>query len=184
MTDSLDLTIGAVEALLAVALVVNLRRSSRTARLQAVLVAFFALRAGERIAAGISGRRDGSLDVFVDLVVGVTLVALLVTVGKTFGRIEETWDSARRRALEYERALADYRQLARHRLANPLTAIVGSARALHELPDLDPDTRRQLVRAILDEARRLEAASLEPGAPLAPEERGLQPEPHLDRQDR
>jgi signal transduction histidine kinase len=68
----------------------------------------------------------------------------------------------------------------RHRLANPITAISGSARLLHDVPDLDEGTRREFVAAILAQAERLEAVALEPDAPLAPEESGLRPRPDLD----
>jgi signal transduction histidine kinase len=179
----LDLAIGGLEAVLALVLMAGVRSFRRTAPLLAAFAAFFALRAGERLITGVSGNDSGSLSLGVDLVVGGILVVLVFTVAEMFGGLELTWRAARWREREYERALTDYRRLARHRIANPLAAIVGSAQALRELPNLEPETRRELVDAIIREAKRLEAISLEPHVELALEEQGLEPEPRLDRSD-
>lgn len=45
-----------------------------------------------------------------------------------------------------------------HELRTPLTAIVAAASSLEAAPELDPETRAQLVRVILDSARRLDDA--------------------------
>lgn len=80
-------------------------------------------------------------------------------------------------ASEYRRALRDYTQLTRHRLANPLTAITAGIATLRDL-DLDPDTRRAVLDAMHETAGRLERAVLHPEV-LSPEEHELVPTPML-----
>ena len=91
-------------------------------------------------------------------------------------RVPELVARARRRADEYARARADYDRLLRHRIANPLAAVRGIAITLESYPDLDPDTRRQLVSALVVASEELSAVSTSPIA-AGPEEHELRAEP-------
>ena len=75
---------------------------------------------------------------------------------------------------EYRRALRDYTQLMRHRLANPLTTIISGISTLREMPDLDPETRDSLLEMMAEHAAELERVALYPVAQGA-EERDLVP---------
>ena len=97
---------------------------------------------------------------------------------RVVGVAAEAFYAARYREQEYERALADYRRLARHRLANPLTAIRGGVSALRTLPDLDDERRAELLAMIEREALRLEHIALDP-ATRTPEESTLHPQPRV-----
>lgn len=69
---------------------------------------------------------------------------------------------------EYRRALRDYTQLTRHRLANPLTAITAGIETLRELDEqLEPEVREHLLDALQRTAAQLEMAVLHPE--LAPD---------------
>lgn len=63
---------------------------------------------------------------------------------------------------EYRRALRDYTQLMRHRLANPLTTIVSGIATLREMPDMDPSTRAELLEMMAGHAAELERVALYP----------------------
>jgi signal transduction histidine kinase len=179
----IDLSVGLLEALVAFTLAANLRRARFSLPLLAVLATFFALRSSDRLATGLIGESSRSLRLIVDVCAAAVLLALLFTASRIFSALELRWDTARRREREYERALVDYRRLARHRVANPVTAIVGSARALHDLPDLDQNTRTKLLDVILSESERLGRVELEPGTPLALEERKLRPAPQPEARE-
>lgn len=88
-----------------------------------------------------------------------------------------THEEARRAADEYRRALHDYTQLMRHRLANPLTAITAGITTLLEL-DLAERVRRELLTMMGDKAEELRQVILRPDI-ASPEERGLQPVPQV-----
>lgn len=75
---------------------------------------------------------------------------------------------------EYRRALRDYTQLMRHRLANPLTTIVSGIATLRERPDMDPDTRNALLEMMAEHAAELERVALYPIV-QRPEESNLVP---------
>lgn len=81
-------------------------------------------------------------------------------------------------AEEYDRALADYHRLMRHRIANPLAAILGAAVTLQQHRELDPAVREQLVDAIVDQSNVLEAVTARPEK-LRPEEQTLRPTPRI-----
>jgi len=113
------------------------------------------------------------------LVVGV-LVLLLFWIRRMIRALRSAVDDAVLRRAEYERALADYRHLMRHRIANPLTAVRGGLQSLRELPDLSRDERQQLLETVQDAARRLERVALDP-APRSTEEQQLEARPRLRR---
>ena len=72
-------------------------------------------------------------------------------------------EPARIAAAEYRRALRDYTQLVRHRLANPLTALTVGVATLRDLePGLDSRTRCRILDSMAETALRLEQAVLHP----------------------
>lgn len=79
---------------------------------------------------------------------------------------------------EYDRARTDYQRLVRHRIANPLAALIGGLQTLLEL-DVPAEQRRQLLQSMLAQSRRLEHMMLDPTR-LQAEERELRPVPRLD----
>ena len=89
--------------------------------------------------------------------------------------LHQSREPARQAAEEYHRALLDYNQLVRHRIANPLTAIGGGIRTLLN-HDLDGTTQRQLLAAMLEKAQELERVALDP-AVIRAEEALLAPAP-------
>jgi signal transduction histidine kinase len=107
------------------------------------------------------------------------LALLVVGLERTVRGLRYAGDTAAARANEYERALRDYRRLARHRIANPLAVVRGGAATLREL-ELDEAQRAEIVRAIEEAALELERVALHP-EPERPEERGLRPRPELDQ---
>jgi signal transduction histidine kinase len=143
----------------------------------AALTVFFALRGVTRLAETMAGRRVEAIAEPVDVLLVLALVLVIVGFDRTIRGLLLAQDAARYREQEYERALADYRRLARHRLANPLTAIRGGVAALRTL-ELDEERRDELLAMIEREALRLEHVALDP-APRAPEESTLQPSPRV-----
>ncbi len=96
--------------------------------------------------------------------------------------IRARWDElqqakrpAREAAAEYRRALLDYNQLVRHRIANPLTAVTGGVRTLLER-ELDRPTQLLLLSAMLEKAQELERVALHPEV-IRAEEATLTPVP-------
>ena len=140
-----------------------------------VLTVFFALRGVTRLAETAAGRRVEGLAEPVDVLLVLALVLLIVGFDRTIRGLLLERDAARFREQEYERALADYRRLARHRLANPLTAIRGGVAALRTL-ELDGERRDELLAMIDHEATRLEHVALDP-VTRSPEESTLHPQP-------
>lgn len=114
----------------------------------------------------------------VDIMDGVLLVALSVIVLAS-DRVRRSLLHERRGAAhaqaEYSRALLDYTQLVRHRIANPLTAVIGGVQTLLDV-ELDRATRRELLQAMLASARRLEEVALHPER-ISREEAELDPTP-------
>ncbi|MCW2924179.1 MAG: hypothetical protein JWM98_1583 [Thermoleophilia bacterium] len=75
---------------------------------------------------------------------------------------------------EYQRALHDYSQLLRHRLANPLTTLIAGISTMQAMEDMDPATRTSLLAAMATQAAELQRVALFPIA-TRPEEAGLDP---------
>jgi signal transduction histidine kinase len=171
----LSLVIGFLQLVLVVVVVRELGRYARTFPWLVALTAFFALRGAMRIYAAFEGSVPEALAVPVDLILIGVLVLLVVGLDQTARGLRLAEDEALYREEEYARALADYRRLARHRLANPLTAIRTGIAALRSL-DLDAAQRRSVLQALERESRRLEELTLDP-QPLSAEERGLKPQP-------
>lgn len=173
--DWLGLGIGGAELLLGIVVLVPLVRFARTFPWLVALTLFFVVRGSTRVWEGLVGRR-GEVPVATDALVLLVLGSLTLGLPGTIRRLRNAEDTATLRRREYERALADYRALARHRLANAVTIIRGSADTLLSRP-VDDELRTALLHAISREAGRLEGA-VEP-APRTPEEHGLDPVPRL-----
>jgi signal transduction histidine kinase len=171
--DWLGLGIGGAELLLGIVVLVPLARFARTFPWLVALTLFFVVRGATRVWEGLAGAR-GEVPVATDALVLLVLGSLTVGLPATIRRLRDAEDSAALRRQEYERALADYRALARHRLANAVTIIRGSADTLL-CRSLDDDLRTTLLHAISREAGRLEDA-VEPAARM-PEEQVLDPLP-------
>ncbi|HWC32521.1 MAG TPA: hypothetical protein VG709_05270 [Actinomycetota bacterium] len=174
LSEWLSFAIGCVEIVLAIVVLRHVARFARTFPWLIALMLFFVLRGADRIYAGLTER--GSLGLLVDVLVLAVLVLLLLGIEGTVGGLQAARDAAANREAEYARALADYRRLARHRLANPLTVIRGGVLTLKGKPDLDAETRERLLDTIDQEALRLERVALEPDAE-SEEEAGLRPRP-------
>ena len=172
---ALSLIIGVLQVALAVVVALGLRQYARAFPWLIALTAFFALRGAMRIYDAFAGSVPEALSVAADLFLVAVLGLLVAGLQQTARGLKLAEDEARYREEEYARALADYRQLARHRLANPLTALRTGIGALRSL-DLDPSQRKSVLEALERETRRLEQLALDP-QPLAPEERTLNPRP-------
>ncbi len=175
----LSLLIGSLQLILALVVGRQLGRYGRAFPWLAALTVFFALRGVMRIYASFAGEAPEALAASVDVLLIVALLLLIAGVDRTARGLRLAENEALYREDEYARALADYRRLARHRLANPLTVIRGGVVALRSFPDLDADQRDELLDAMERETRRLETIALEP-QPQSPEEELLEPRPVAD----
>ncbi len=174
--DLVNLVLGGLEVVLALIVLRDIGRFGLTFPWLAALMLFFLVRGIERIYTGVSdSERFG---IMADVLILLVVVLLIFGLDKTVTALRAARDEAELRRSEYDRALVDYRRLARHRLANPITAIRGSVTTLRELRDLDEATRDALLRAVDEEAARLETIALEPEVGSA-EERGLDPRPRV-----
>lgn len=107
---------------------------------------------------------DGALSHIIHRVDDVTdIVRLRETGAQLESALELVREPARVAAAEYRRALLDYTQLVRHRLANPLTALTAGVQTLRDLDqDLDRETRLEILDAMIETAARLERTVLHP----------------------
>jgi signal transduction histidine kinase len=176
MVHELDLAIGALEMLLAAAALCHLSRLRWLAPWPLALGAFFLLRGIDRSGRAFGVEAPAALSFAADTILGSLLFLILVGHRRFVRRAGRALESAQLREAEYQRALTDYRILARHRLANPITAISGSINTLCTL-DVDHDVRNQLLETIRREAERLANISLDPNGELAQEEIMLEPRP-------
>jgi signal transduction histidine kinase len=174
----LNLLVGSVELVLAAVVLRHLGRFGRAFPWLGALTVFFAVRAADRIYTGIAGREPAALVYLVDALVLLSLALLLVGIERMVTGLRIAQDEAHYRQAEYQRALEDYRRLARHRLANPLTAIRGGLATLREVDDLSAAEAQEMLRMIDTEAARLEQVTLDP-RDLRPEEAGLHPHPNV-----
>ena len=179
VVDTLSLVIGALELALALVVLRHLGRFGRAFPWLALLMAFFALRGVDRLFVGFVGDEPAALSLVSDTVLVAVLILLIVGIERMVRGLRLTQDEAAFREREYERALTDYRRLARHRLANPLAAIRGGVTTLREVRGLDADARDEMLAIIDAEARRLEQIALDPDS-TSEEERELRPKPELE----
>jgi signal transduction histidine kinase len=176
-SEVLSLVIGSLQLALAFVVGVRLGRYIRPFPWLAALTLFFGIRGAMRIYASFAGEAPESVALPVDLLLLAALVLLIVGIERTGRGLVLAENAALYREQEYRRALTDYRRLARHRLANPLSVIRGGVIALRTL-ELTPAEREQLLDSIEQESERLENVALEPD-PTGPEERLLRPRPDL-----
>jgi signal transduction histidine kinase len=176
--DYLNVVVGVLQLSLALLVMRHLGRFGRAFPWLAALMIYFALRGLDRIAVAFFDEGAQVFDAATDVVLVVVIVLLIVGIERTVSGLKLALDSAELRESEYERALADYRILARHRLANPITAIVGGLATLRDMPELDRQAREEVLAGMEEAARELGQVSLDP-RPEAPEERTLRPRPDL-----
>jgi signal transduction histidine kinase len=172
----LSLCVGSLELLLALVVARRLATFGHAIPWLVAMTAFFALRGATRLLEAVVGHDPPALTLAADGVLLAVLALLILGVDVSARRLRLMQTSAQDREQDYVRALADYRRLARHRLANPLAAIHGNVAALKAFPELDERRRRELLDAVEREVVRLEQVALEP-QPASPEERGLRPRP-------
>jgi signal transduction histidine kinase len=175
----LSLVIGCLQLVLAAVVLRALGRYARVFPWLLALTAFFALRGAMRIYAAFQGSVPETITVPVDLLLVGVLILLVFGLEQTARGLRLAEDEALYREEEYARALVDYRRLARHRLATPLTAIRTGVAALRSL-DLDAKQRRSVLETLERESKRLEEVALDPW-PHSPEERTLRPRPTVQR---
>lgn len=173
----LSLVIGFLQLALALVVGRTLGVYMRTFPWLAALTVFFGLRGVVRIYGSFAGAMPETLAVPVDLLLIGALLLLILGVDHTARGLRLAENEALYREEEYERALTDYRRLARHRLANPLTAIQAGVTALKTLP-LEGAERSRILDAVEQESQRLLEIALEP-EPARAEERSLDPKPRL-----
>lgn len=182
--QALDIGIGILELALAGYVLRRLWGFRRGFPWLLVPTGFFLLRGIDRLGAGLLGGTPRAVGLLLDpLVLGVLLL-LLLSIDRIVSELAAAEAAAAMREREYERALLDYRRLARHRLATPLTVILGGVRFLLEAEPDDVKQRAELAAMIEDAAARLEKVSLDPRSELDEEERSLRPTPALERDGR
>ena len=172
-----DSLIGCLEIVLAAAVLRHLWQFRRGFPWLVPLIAFFLLRGIDRVVVAFLVDEPATLSFVLDALLVAVLVLLVIGIDHLVSGLEIALDAAREQADEYRRALADYRTLARHRLANPMTTIIGGVHTLRELGTTDPGMQNELMEMIDQAARRLEQISLEPTDELSTEERDLRPQP-------
>ncbi len=179
MQGEIDLGIGGLEFVLGTVVLAHLWRFRRGFPWLVALTGFFFLRSVDRISLGAFGTAPTFLGNLLDPLIVVVLVLLVFTIDRLARGLEYAEDAALLREREYRRALADYRRLARHRLATPVTAILCSARMLLELEPSQAQRRAEMAEILEEAVVRLEHVSLDPRSTLQPDERSLKPSPFL-----
>jgi signal transduction histidine kinase len=175
----LDIGIGALEIVLAGYVCRRFWRVRLAFPWLLAPVAFLLLRGVHRIAAGVFGATPRVIEFLLDPLMLAVVVLLLFAVDRIVSGFAAAEEAAVLREREYERALLDYRRLARHRLATPVTVIAGGARFLLQVDPDDTRQRAELVAMIEEAAARLEQVSLDPASELEESERSLRPAPSL-----
>jgi signal transduction histidine kinase len=180
MAEFLNFVLASLELGLALIVLRHLGRFGRAFPWLAALMAFFFLRAADRFYVAFASDEPLAFSVLVDGLAVVLLSLLLLGIQKMVRGLQAVEDEAALREREYERALADYRRLMRHRVANPLAAVRGGIQSLLELQNLDGDAQRRLLETIHEAALRLEQVALDP-RPLSREEEPLDARPQIGR---
>ena len=175
----LDICIGTLELALAGYVLRRLWRFRRGFPWLIAPTAFFILRGAERFGRAFVGGIPHAIGLLIDPLVLTLLVLLLLSVDRIVRSLTAAESAADLREREYARALLDYRRLARHRLATPLTVIVAGVRYLRELGPEERKLRSEIVEMIEDAAVRLEHVSLDPRSELRADEMSLRPTPSV-----
>jgi signal transduction histidine kinase len=103
------------------------------------------------------------------------LLALVFGAGRMRQLLVARHEAAKRAEHQFGEALLQYTQLVRHRIANPLTAVIGGIQTLREL-ELSPNVKNELLDAMEDKARELENVALHPER-VDVVEQGIGPQP-------
>lgn len=178
MAEVLNFVLASLEAGLALVVLRHLARFGRAFPWLGALMAFFFLRAADRFYVALMGREPLAFSVLVDALAVVFLSLLILGIRRMVRGLQAVENEAALREAEYERALADYRRLMRHRIANPLTAVRGGIQLLRELPDLSREDQTTILDSLQNSAERLENVALNP-SPLSKEETYLEGRPRL-----
>lgn len=142
------------------------------------LIAYFSVRALKRVLEIIDGKlHESAIDFFIDFILAGTLIALLLNSDNMIRGFQAIRDLASYRAAEYERAHRQYTQLVRHRIANPLTVILGSVQTLQQ-KQTSPEIEQELLANITTAALEIQDVSLAPQT-QSDEERELDAIPNL-----
>jgi signal transduction histidine kinase len=173
-----DLALGSLQLVLALVVLKHLRRFGRAFPWLAALMLLFSLRAAERLWSAFSDTRQEVFGVAGDALLVAVLLLLILGLRNTVRGLELALSEADARAQEYARALHDYRTLARHRLATPLTVIRAAVRTMRDL-EPTPAERDEILEAMERATFELEHVALEPSV-RRPEERALRPLPTHD----
>jgi signal transduction histidine kinase len=180
MADVLNFLLASLEIGLAVIVLRHLGRFGRAFPWLAALMAFFFLRAADRFYVALADNEPLVFSVLIDGLAVVLLSLLLYGIQKMVRGLQAVEDEAAFRETEYERALADYRRLMRHRVANPLAAVRGGIQSLRELRNLGGEEQQALLDEVYEATRRLENVALDP-KPLSREEEPLEGRPRIGR---
>lgn len=156
----------------------ELRKVGRGARRAAAVLALFFVFSGlhELSERGPLLPYSAALDLAMTLGVAATLLVILPMARGMARSLIEREQVAEHEAREYARAGRHYEQLVRHRLFNPLAVVRGAAETMRARPELDRDTREQLLDSIIEASHRMEHASLHASSEAA-EEHELNPAP-------
>jgi signal transduction histidine kinase len=178
MSQVLNFVLASLEAGLALVVLRHLGRFGRAFPWLAALMAFFFLRSADRFYVAFAGNEPLAFSVLVDGLAVVLLSLLLFGVERMVQGLQAVEDEAALRESEYDRALADYRRLMRHRIANPLTALRGGIQLLAELPNLRHEDRDQVLESVRAATEKLERVALDPD-PVGAEEASLDARPRI-----
>jgi len=178
-SEVLSLVVAILQLGLALAVLPQLGRFGRAFPWLGVLMVYFGLRGAERLVFAFTNHESETANLVSDALLAVVLILLAAGLRRTVAGLRLALDEARLRAQEYERALGDYQRLMRHRIANPLMLVRGSALTLRARHDELPREQQELLFDVLDDAAgRLEQISLD-ARELSPEEHELDPTPRV-----
>lgn len=133
----------------------------RGGRWMILLGVFAAVRAADNLIVGYLGYEPLSVRVAVDLATLAVLLAMTFAVARVGLIVEVARSGAARERQQHEANRRYYEQVLRHRLANPLTVLLGGLQTLYHV-DLDKKTRCALIEEMMQQAHALEHVMLDP----------------------